>query len=74
MNYALLLILLAGQVPSQPIHLETDSLVYEIGADGLNHAFRNRQTGENLLAKPSNFMSVEKNGRRIGFDGSRARR
>ena len=66
MNYALLLILLAGQIPSQPIHLETDSLVYEIGADGLNHAFRIRQTGENLLAKPSNFMSVEKDGRRTG--------
>ncbi len=66
MNYAFLLILLAGQIPSQPIHLETGSLVYEIGADGLNHAFRDRQTGENLLAKSSNFMSVEKDGRRIG--------
>jgi len=66
MNHLLLLFLLAGQVPNQPIHLETDSLIYEIGTDGLNHAFRDRRTGENLLAKPSNFMSVEKDGRHIG--------
>ena len=66
MTHALLLILLAGQSIGQPIRLETDRLVYEIGSDGLNRSFSDRVTGKNYLAKPSNFMSVMKGGKRFG--------
>ena len=56
----------ASQTSGRHIHLETDRLVYEIGADGLNRAFRDCLGGKNFLANPSNFMSIEKDGRRVG--------
>ena len=65
-GYLLLLLLLAWPQPRVSARLETDRLIYEIGADGLNHALRNRQTGENYLASESPFMLVEKNSQRIG--------
>jgi hypothetical protein len=65
MSHALLLILLAGQPMGRPIHLETDHLIYEIGADGRNVTFADRRTGKNFLANSSSFMSVTKDGRRV---------
>jgi hypothetical protein len=41
-------------------------LVHEIGAKGLNDAFRDPRTGENLFTRPSNLMSIERDGRHIG--------
>jgi hypothetical protein len=64
-SYALLFLLCAGQTSSRTIRLQTDRLVYEIGADGLNRAFRDRLSGKNFLANPSSFMSIEKDGRRL---------
>ena len=66
MRYALLLLLLVGQAFGQPIKFETDRLVYEIGDDGLNCAFRDRSTGKNFLARSSHFMTLTKDGRRVG--------
>ena len=48
---------------------QTDLLSYEIGADGRNKAMRNRRTGKNYLARPSAFLTVVKDGRRIESTG-----
>ena len=66
MSHVLLLILLATPQIHSTIHLETDRLVYEIGADGRNVSFCDRLTGRNVLANSSSFMSVVKDGKRIG--------
>ena len=50
------------------IVLETNQLLFAVGTDGLTRAFQDRRTGKNYLepAKAERFMSVEKNGQRIG--------
>ncbi len=50
------------------IILQTDHVVYAVGTDGLNKAFRDRQTRQDHQAAtgPVPFMAVEKDGQWIG--------
>ncbi|MEP6536258.1 MAG: hypothetical protein ABJF23_13110 [Bryobacteraceae bacterium] len=48
------------------IEFKTDSLVYGIGSDGLNHSLRDRLGNRDYLKSTSAFMSIEKDGRRTG--------
>jgi hypothetical protein len=48
--------------------LQTEHLVYAVGKDGMNQAFRDRRTGRSYLdaSAPGHFMSIEKGGKWIG--------
>jgi len=53
---------------SNGVLLQTEYLVYVIGKDGINQAFRDRRTDRSYLdpGDPGHFMSVQKDGKWIG--------
>ncbi|MBI3852589.1 MAG: hypothetical protein HY298_20220 [Verrucomicrobia bacterium] len=56
------------RVEGDRIVLATSQMVYAVATNGYNQAFQDRQTGKNYLdaADPGHFMSIEKNGQRLG--------
>ena len=58
---------LGMRTEGERIFLETNHLTYVLGTNGLNVAFRDRQSGKNYLdtSDPSPFMRISKNGESI---------
>ena len=52
----------------QLIFFQTMDLTYKVGTDGINRAFRDRHSGTNYLdiTAPGHFLSITKDGQKIG--------